>query len=130
MSRLMLFVHSKPCGQMQTKKAADFQRPRSSMMRSVEWFVRKRDIASEAEQPKVFFPPRAVQVTQRRSCRNSCGIASAVPESKMVLTAVEARQFGTSRGMRDTRDALLRTGQSMGSSVHRCNRVSFCSLFF
>jgi hypothetical protein len=138
-SRLMSFVHSKTCGRTQTKKAADFQRP-SSMMRSVEWFIRNRAIAapdrrdfvlmSEAEQPKVFFPLRAVQVTRRRSHRNSCDIASAVPESKMVLKAVDARQPGTSCGMRDTRDAVLRTGQSMGSSVRRCARVLFFSLFF
>jgi hypothetical protein len=45
MSHDMLFVYSRTCGRMQTKKASDDQRLRI-MIFAGEWSIRNRDIAA------------------------------------------------------------------------------------
>ncbi len=45
MSHDMLFVHSRTCGRMQTKKASDDQRPRI-MILAGEWSIGNRDTAA------------------------------------------------------------------------------------
>lgn len=126
----MLFVHSRICGRMYTRKASDDHRP-SIIILDGEWLFMKSAIAApdrrdrlpicSGEKPKVEVPPKRVQQDLRSCSVNESFMVyvDMVVELKRVQSRVFELCLGTNRITRNTARKRRRTGQRVESAVRR-----------